>query len=42
MQICTFALDLLCIHWTRSSFKNISVARAHDVQVLDQLIGPKA
>jgi hypothetical protein len=40
--ICTAALDILCLWWTRPSINVTSVARAHDLQVLDELIGPKA
>jgi hypothetical protein len=40
--ICTAALDLLCLHWTRPRVSSISVARAHDVGVLDELVGPKS
>jgi hypothetical protein len=41
IRICTAALDVLCLHWTRPRINAISVARAHDVQRLDELIGPK-
>ena len=40
--ICTAALDLLCLRWTRPRIDSISVARAPDVRRLDELIGPKA
>jgi hypothetical protein len=40
--ILTAALDLLCLRWTRPRIESISVARAYDVGVLDELIGPKA
>jgi hypothetical protein len=33
--------DVLGIHWTRSSFKNISVARRDGVALLDSFVGPK-
>lgn len=33
--------DLLGIHWTQSSFKNISVAHRNSVAILDSFIGPK-
>ena len=42
LRICTVALDLLCLTWTRPRVDVISVARSHDVGVLDELIGPKA
>jgi hypothetical protein len=33
--------DLLGIRWTRSSFKNVSVAHRHGVAILDSFVGPK-
>ena len=39
--ILTAALDLLCLRWTRPRIDSISVARAYDVGMLDELIGPK-
>ena len=33
--------DLLGIHWTHSSFKNISIAHRDSVAILDSFIGPK-
>lgn len=33
--------DLLGIHWTQSSFKNISVAHRDSVAILDSFVGPK-
>ena len=33
--------DLLGIHWTQSSFKNISVAHRDSVALLDSFVGPK-
>lgn len=33
--------DLLGIHWTRSSFKNISVSQRRSVAILDGFVGPK-
>jgi hypothetical protein len=42
LRICTAALDVLCLSWTRPRVNAISVARAHDVRRLDELIGPKA
>jgi hypothetical protein len=33
--------DLLGIHWTQSSFKNISIAHRDSVAILDSFIGPK-
>lgn len=35
------ACDDLGVSWTRSSFKEVSVARARDVQELDAIVGPK-
>jgi hypothetical protein len=32
----------MCLHWTRPRINTISVARAYDVQVLDDLVGPKS
>ena len=42
LRICTVALDRLCLHWTRPRINSISVARAPDVAVLDELVGPKS
>jgi len=42
IRICTAALDILCLHWTRPRVNAISVARAADVRRLDELIGLKA
>ncbi len=39
-QICDHC-DLLGIHWTQSSFKNISVAHRDSVALLDTFVGPK-
>jgi hypothetical protein len=36
------ACDSVGVRWTRSSFKEISVARAADVAALDLFIGPKS
>lgn len=37
MQSC----DRLAIRWTRSSYKNISVADRRSVALLDSFVGPK-
>lgn len=42
IDICTQALDRLCLHWTRPRINCISVARAADVRRLDEAIGPKS
>ncbi len=42
LKICTDALDLLDVHWTRTTARDISVARRTDVAFLDTFIGPKS
>jgi hypothetical protein len=41
LAIFTGALDLLGVHWTRTTARDISVARRRDVAFLDTFIGPK-
>jgi Homeodomain-like domain len=41
LAIFTDALDLLGIHWTRTTARDISVARRDDVAYLDTFVGPK-
>lgn len=41
LGIFTEALDLLGIHWTRSTLRDVSVARRADVAFLDTFVGPK-
>ncbi len=41
LAICTDALDLMGLHWTRPRINAISVARRDDVRRLDEAIGPK-
>lgn len=41
LGIFTGALDALGVHWTRTSPRDISVARRADVGFLDTFIGPK-
>ena len=41
LGIFTDALDLLEIHWTRSTLRDVSVARRADVGFLDTFVGPK-
>ena len=41
LRIFCQACDDFGVSWTRSSFKEISVARAADTRALDQIIGPK-
>ena len=41
LRIFCQACDDFGVSWTRSSFKDISVARAADTRALDQIIGPK-
>ena len=36
------ACDAIAVAWTKPSWKQVSIARAPDVALLDQLIGPKA
>lgn len=40
--IFTDALDLLDVHWTVTSERNISIARRKDVAFLDTFVGPKS
>jgi hypothetical protein len=40
-EIFTNALDLLGVHWTQTTARDISVARQEDVAFLDTFIGPK-
>lgn len=42
LTIFTTALDQLGIHWTRTSARDISVARRDDVAFLDTFVGPKS
>ena len=42
LEIFTGALDLLGVHWTRTTARDISVARRRDVAFLDTFIGPKS
>ena len=41
LAIFTDALDLLEIHWTQTTARDISVARREDVAYMDTFIGPK-
>ncbi len=41
LAIFTDALDLLGVHWTQSTARDISVARRKDVAFLDTFVGPK-
>ncbi|HJU80786.1 MAG TPA: hypothetical protein VJ796_03460 [Acidimicrobiia bacterium] len=41
-EIFTNALDLLGVHWTRTTARDISVARRRDVAFLDTFIGAKS
>lgn len=41
LAIFTNALDVLGVHWTRASARDISVARRGDVAYLDTFVGPK-
>jgi len=41
LRIFTDALDLLGVHWTRTTQRVISVARRDDVAYLDTFVGPK-
>jgi hypothetical protein len=42
LGIFTDALDLLEVHWTQTSPRDISVARREDVAFLDTFVGPKS
>ena len=41
-QIFTQACERYGVHWTRTYWKTISVARRADVAKLDEIIGPKS
>lgn len=41
LGIFTDALDLLVIHWTQTTPRDISIARRADVEFLDTFVGPK-
>ena len=41
LAIFTEALDLLGVHWTQTTARDISVARRGDVSFLDTFVGPK-
>lgn len=41
IEWCTRALDLLGIHWRRSSWKTVSVSTRAGVAELDAIVGPK-
>jgi hypothetical protein len=41
LRIFTEALDLLGVHWTQTTPRDISVARREDVAFLDGFVGPK-
>lgn len=42
LGIFTDALDVLDVHWTQTTARDISVARREDVAFLDTFIGPKS
>jgi hypothetical protein len=42
LEIFTDALDLLGVHWTRTTARDVSIARRGDVAFLDTFIGPKS
>ncbi len=42
ITIFTDALDLLNVHWTRTSKRDVSVARRNDVAFMDTFVGPKS
>jgi hypothetical protein len=42
LGIFTDALDLLDVHWTRTTARDIAVSRREDVTFLDSFIGPKS
>lgn len=42
LRIFTDALDLLDVHWTQTTARDISVARRADVAFLDSFVGPKS
>lgn len=41
LTIFTDALDMLGVHWTQTTTRDISVARREDVALLDTFVGPK-
>lgn len=42
LTIFTDALDALGVHWTRTTARDVSVARREDVAFLDTFVGPKS
>ena len=42
LGIFTGALDLLDVHWTQTTARDISIARREDVAFLDTFVGPKS
>lgn len=42
LGIFTEALDLLDVHWTQTTARDISIARRDDVAFLDSFVGPKS
>ena len=42
LTIFTDALELLGVHWTQTTPRDISVARREDVAYMDTFVGPKS
>jgi hypothetical protein len=42
MGICQSALDLQGVEWRMANHRNLSVAKAPSVAILDAFIGPKS
>jgi hypothetical protein len=42
LTILTDALDLLEVHWTQTTARDIAVSRRDDVAFLDSFVGPKS
>jgi hypothetical protein len=41
LAIFTESLDLLGVHWTQTSARDIAISRRDDVAFLDSFVGPK-
>jgi hypothetical protein len=41
LDIFTDALDLLRVHWTKTTTRVVAVSRKEDVEALDSFVGPK-
>ena len=41
LVIFTDALDLLGVHWTQTTARDVSIARRGDIAFVDSFVGPK-